>query len=371
MAERLDDGLGAGRELDRAAVIRQRQPIAGQPADRLRGDHATARGDQRPRARPVRQPVAVARQHPRVAVEHLAAQLRLDRLRGRGRDRHRVRVDRPHLAGEVDHADQLAGVGVVDRSRRAGPLLDDLVEVLGREHLHRVLGGDRRSDRVGPGPALATTAFPPRSSSSRRRGAGPSRCPRPTAAPRWRRRRRSGAGTRRRSPPGTSGSAAPSRPAGGSPSAPTPRRHRRPSARSADRWGRRRPPPSVARSRRSEPAPARRRNCRGRRPRPTTNRSQARRSSLARVMGAVATSMASQGLVIACSTVPPAPVRSGRFSAAAKRSHATDAADPAGSGTPRRSARCDSRRGRRRSRSGTRSARRGRRAPSRVRSRPP
>ena len=40
---------------------------------------------------------------------------------------------------------------------------------------------------------------------------------------------------------------------------------------------------------------------------PTTNRSQARRSSLALVTGAVATSMASQGLVIAAPSVPIVP----------------------------------------------------------------
>ena len=48
-----------------------------------------------------------------------------------------------------------AGVGVVHRGGRARPRLHDLVEVLGGEHLHRVVGGQRGADRVRARAALA------------------------------------------------------------------------------------------------------------------------------------------------------------------------------------------------------------------------
>ena len=64
-------------------------------------------------------------------------------------------MDGAHLAGEVDHAEQAAGVGVVHRRRSARPRLDDLVEVLGGEHLHGMVGRQRGADRVRAGAALA------------------------------------------------------------------------------------------------------------------------------------------------------------------------------------------------------------------------
>ena len=79
----------------------------------------------------------------------------LDRARGRDRHREGVRVHGAHPAREIDHADEVAGVGVVHRRGRARPRLHDLVEVLGGEHLDRVVGGERGADGVGPRAALA------------------------------------------------------------------------------------------------------------------------------------------------------------------------------------------------------------------------
>ena len=50
---------------------------------------------------------------------------------------------------------QLAGVGVVDRRRRARPALHGLVEVLGAEDLDGVVDGDRGADRVRARAGLA------------------------------------------------------------------------------------------------------------------------------------------------------------------------------------------------------------------------
>ncbi len=97
----------------------------------------------------------VARAQLPVVLVHETSQVRLDRARGGDRHRERVRVHGAHPAREVDHAEQAAGVGVVHRRGRARPRLHDLVEVLGGEHLDRVVGGERGADRVGPRAALA------------------------------------------------------------------------------------------------------------------------------------------------------------------------------------------------------------------------
>jgi hypothetical protein len=99
--------------------------------------------------------VGVARAQARVVLVHQAAQVRLDRPGGGHGDRERVWVHGAHPAREVDHAEHAAGVGIVDRGRRARPRLHDLVEVLGGEHLNRMVGGECGADRVRPRPALA------------------------------------------------------------------------------------------------------------------------------------------------------------------------------------------------------------------------
>ena len=53
------------------------------------------------------------------------------------------------MAGEVDDADDLARLRVVDRRARALPGVHDAAEVLGGEDLDGMVDGDRRAKRVG------------------------------------------------------------------------------------------------------------------------------------------------------------------------------------------------------------------------------
>ena len=80
----------------------------------------------------------VARAQPVVALVQLAAQQLLDRARGRHDDGEAERVDDADVAGQVDDAEHLAGVGIHHRRGGARPALDGLGEVLGGEDLHRV-----------------------------------------------------------------------------------------------------------------------------------------------------------------------------------------------------------------------------------------
>ena len=187
----------------------------------------------------------------------LEAQPRLDGLRGRGRDGEAVRVDGREVAGEVDDAEQLAGVGVVDRRRRARPALHDLVEVLGPEDLDGVVGGDRGADRVRARAGLA-----PQRALGEVHVVGGAQAQARAALDAQQHAVGVGdddevlgvVGDRRR---GTRGSAAPRGRAGAPPSAAASRPRRRRPARAGGRSGRCRPRPSAARSRRS---------ARGRRP---------------------------------------------------------------------------------------------------------
>ena len=61
---------------------------------------------------------------------------------------------RPHRPADVDHAEEHAGRGIVDRRGRAPPRVLLGEEVLGREHLHRALDRQRRPDRVRAGAVL-------------------------------------------------------------------------------------------------------------------------------------------------------------------------------------------------------------------------
>jgi hypothetical protein len=97
----------------------------------------------------------VARPQPVVAFAQAAAEAGLDGSRGGDRDLQAVRMYVLPETGEVDDAEQLARLRVMDRRRRAGPGLDDLDEVLGGEDLHRVIRCQGGPDRVGPGALLA------------------------------------------------------------------------------------------------------------------------------------------------------------------------------------------------------------------------
>ena len=171
-------------------------------------------------------------------------------------------VDGREVAGEVDDSDQRAGVGVVDRRGRADPRLHRLVEVLGTEHLDRVVDRDGGPDRVRAGAALAPQRALGEVHRSRPRGGGSPGCPRCTAARRRRRRRRSGSRPPPRWRPGTRGSAARSRPSGCSSEARVRvvlvGDHRREAAAGGVDAGRERAPPRVG-DRQCGPAPGPRR----------------------------------------------------------------------------------------------------------------
>ncbi len=59
-----------------------------------------------------------------------------------------VRMREPVPAGDVHRPEYPPGARVVHRRRRTGPGLHPAAEVLGREHLHRPVHGDRRTRRV-------------------------------------------------------------------------------------------------------------------------------------------------------------------------------------------------------------------------------
>jgi hypothetical protein len=59
-------------------------------------------------------------------------------------------VHSPQQPGQVDHTEQLTGVRIVDGGCRAGPVLDDLAEVLGGEDLDGVVRRQGRPDSIRP-----------------------------------------------------------------------------------------------------------------------------------------------------------------------------------------------------------------------------
>ena len=79
----------------------------------------------------------------------------LGELRGRRHQGERARVERADRAGEVDGADRLAGVRVVDRGRGAGELVVLRDEVLRGVDLHRRVRGQGGAHRVGARGVLA------------------------------------------------------------------------------------------------------------------------------------------------------------------------------------------------------------------------
>ena len=111
---------------------------------------------QRARAAPGRrEPVDVAGDELGVAAPALARELQLRRARDGAHQRERVRVRGAERAREIDHAEDRAGHRIVDGRGRARPAVQQPVEVLGREDLHRVVERERRADRVRPDARLA------------------------------------------------------------------------------------------------------------------------------------------------------------------------------------------------------------------------
>src|SRR5204863_8778496 len=70
-------------------------------------------------------------------------------------ERQAVRVTGPKLPRQVENAQDLVALRVVNRRRRAGPAVEQAIEVLGREELHRMVDGERRPDGVRADRALA------------------------------------------------------------------------------------------------------------------------------------------------------------------------------------------------------------------------
>ena len=303
------DGLGdrdvARGQRQAAAAGRDREAALHPPARRDLGDRPARAGHERARVRRLGDAVAVARAQAHVVLLHVEAQPRLDGLGGRGRDGEAVRVDVGEVAREVDDAEQAAGVGVVDRSRRARPALHDLVEVLGAEDLDGVVGGDRGADRVRARAGLA----PQRALGEVHVVGGAAAQARAALDAQ---QHAAGVGdddevaVSSAIARGTRGSAAPRGRADGPASAAPSRPRRRRPARVGGRSGRCPPRPSAARSRRSAS-----RTSSGSPsssgpgwPSPATKRSQAKRSSRARSVGAVPTSIASQDFELIFLLIP-------------------------------------------------------------------
>ncbi len=80
---------------------------------------------------------------------HPDPQLSLGELGRGGHQRDHRGMNSAERTRDVDRADQLAGVGIVDRRGGTGPLVDPADQVLGRVDLDRLLGGERRTHAVG------------------------------------------------------------------------------------------------------------------------------------------------------------------------------------------------------------------------------
>jgi hypothetical protein len=83
-----------------------------------------------------------------VAGQHLPPQALLHQPGGHLHQRKVARVGRPVAAGHVDHAEDLAALGIVDWCGGALPAVHLGAVMLGREDLHGVVGGQRGADGV-------------------------------------------------------------------------------------------------------------------------------------------------------------------------------------------------------------------------------
>ena len=116
VGDRLGDRLDARRQREHAAAGGDRLQRDARPALAGVEQDATGPGHERGAGRRRPEQLAVARAQAVVALVQLAAQHLLDGARGRDDDREAERVDDAEVAGQVDDADDLAGVGVGHRA---------------------------------------------------------------------------------------------------------------------------------------------------------------------------------------------------------------------------------------------------------------
>ena len=149
LGERLDLHLAPVGERDPTAALGHRDPFGPDPV-RLARDDPPARRDERAlpavQAREVRH---VAHAQALVGDGQAHPQLVLGELRGGRHELGHGRVDGVDRAGDVDRAEDQAGVGVVHGRRGARPDVVGAHEVLGRVDRHRRVDGQRGAHGVG------------------------------------------------------------------------------------------------------------------------------------------------------------------------------------------------------------------------------
>jgi hypothetical protein len=138
-----------------SSAERQLEPRVSQPPSKIIGKESSGRGDQRAAVGAAGDTMPIARAQPAIALLQKVAEMTFDGSGGGHDDRQGLRVNVLLETGQVNDSDQLTGFRVVDGSRRAGPGLNWLNEVLGGEDLHGVIGCQGSPDGVGPSAALA------------------------------------------------------------------------------------------------------------------------------------------------------------------------------------------------------------------------
>ena len=145
---RFGDCPTPGREDHLAAAGRDGDAIRPDESGVMVGDDATTEGRERDALTIRFDPGQVAESELGVVLVQAGTKIGLDRTRGCQRDRVAVWMGGPHSAGEVDDPEHLPVVRVVDGRGGARPAVHHLTQVLGRMDLYRMVGRDRRTDRV-------------------------------------------------------------------------------------------------------------------------------------------------------------------------------------------------------------------------------